>query len=115
MVLNQKIPERKNWSQSIHYNGSKPKNYWKEKIDIANTIMVLNQKIPERKNWSQNIYYNGSKPENTRKRNWSKSIHYNGSKPENTRKEKIGHKAYTIMVPNQKIPERKKFVTEHTL
>ena len=91
------------------------KNYWKEKIDIANTIMVLNQKIPERKNWSQNIYYNGSKPENTRKRNWSKSIHYNGSKPENTRKEKIGHKAYTIMVPNQKIPERKKFVTEHTL
>ena len=25
MVLNQKIPERKNWSQSIHYNGSKPK------------------------------------------------------------------------------------------
>ena len=31
MVLNQKILERKNWSQSIHYNGSKPKNTNKEK------------------------------------------------------------------------------------
>ena len=30
MVPNQKIPERKNWSQSIHYNGSKPKNTSKE-------------------------------------------------------------------------------------
>ena len=32
MVLNQKILERKNWSQSIHYNGSKPKNGRKEKL-----------------------------------------------------------------------------------
>ena len=37
MVPNQKISERKNWSQSIHYNGSEPK-------------------IPERKNWSQSIH-----------------------------------------------------------
>ena len=51
MVLNQKIPERKNWSQSIHFNGSKPKKYLKEKVGHrACTIMVLNQKIPERKN-----------------------------------------------------------------
>ena len=50
MVLNQKMPERKNWSQSIHYN------------------LVLNQKMPERKNWSRNIHYNGSKPEITRKK-----------------------------------------------
>ena len=48
MVLNQKIPERKNWSQSIHYNGSKPKKY-------------------QKKNWSQSIHYNGSKPKNTNK------------------------------------------------
>ena len=34
MVLNQKIPERKNWSQNIHYNGSKPKNARKEKLDM---------------------------------------------------------------------------------
>ena len=31
MVLTQKIPERKNWSQSIHYNGSNPENTTKEK------------------------------------------------------------------------------------
>ena len=32
MVLNQKMPERKNWSQNIHYNGSKPENSRKEKL-----------------------------------------------------------------------------------
>ena len=79
--------------------------------------MVPNQKIPERQNWSQSIHYSGSNPENTRKEKLvtEHTRHYNGSKPENTRKKKICHKAYIIMVPNQKIPERKKFVTEHTL
>ena len=68
MVLNQKIPESKNWSQSIHYNGSKPKKYQKEKIGHrAYTITVLNPKIPARKNRSQSIHSYGSKPENTRK------------------------------------------------
>ena len=35
MVLNQKIPERKNWSQSIHY---KPKNARKEKLVTEHTL-----------------------------------------------------------------------------
>ena len=38
MVLNQKIPERKNWSQSIHYNGSKPENARKEKLVTEHTL-----------------------------------------------------------------------------
>ena len=43
------MPERKNWSQNIHYNGSKPENSRKEKIGHKTyTIMVLNQKIAER-------------------------------------------------------------------
>ena len=49
MVLNQKIPEKKNWSQNIYYNGSKPEN-------------------TRKRNWSQSIHYNGSKPKNTRKK-----------------------------------------------
>ena len=50
MVLNQKIPERKNWSQNVYYNGSKPENSrkrnWSKSIHYN---LVLNQKIPERK------------------------------------------------------------------
>ena len=39
MVLNQKLPERKNWSQSIHYNGSEPKiPCRKEKLVIEHTL-----------------------------------------------------------------------------
>ena len=50
MVLNQKIPERKNLSQSIHNYGSKPENTRKKKIcHIAYTIMVLNPKYQKGK------------------------------------------------------------------
>ena len=38
MVLNQKIPERKNWSQSIHYSGSKPENTGKKKLVTEHTL-----------------------------------------------------------------------------
>ena len=38
MVLTQKISERKNWSQSIHYNGSNPENTRKKKLITKDTL-----------------------------------------------------------------------------
>ena len=38
MVLNQKMPERKNWSQNIHCNGSKLENTGKKKLVTKHTL-----------------------------------------------------------------------------
>ena len=63
------------------------------------------------------VHNNNHKKEETNKQ--TKKIQIaKQSRKEKTKKfqkRKVGHRAYTKMVPNQKIPVSKKLVTKHTL